>query len=147
MVAEHTLMLMLALAKRLPDIWHVASQAGDWGMPPRQCDENYFAYNWSGRTGLRSLVGATVGILGMAFKGDNDDKRDSLAYKLRKLLRLEARQVHCQDPYINEDGFISLDQIIRDCDILIIGCPHKEYKNLALPAGKEIVDIWNFLKK
>jgi phosphoglycerate dehydrogenase-like enzyme len=65
MVAEHTLMLMLALAKRLCDAAEVAREAGDWGIEPRKCDENTFAYNWSGRRDIRSLFGATVGILGM----------------------------------------------------------------------------------
>jgi phosphoglycerate dehydrogenase-like enzyme len=65
MVAEHTLMLILALAKRLGDVSHVAMEAGDWGIKPRPCDANTFAYNWSGRRNLRSLSGSTVGILGM----------------------------------------------------------------------------------
>jgi lactate dehydrogenase-like 2-hydroxyacid dehydrogenase len=65
MVAEHTLMLMLALARRLCEVTEVTREAGDWGIEPRKCDENTFAYNWSGRRGIRALGGATVGILGM----------------------------------------------------------------------------------
>jgi lactate dehydrogenase-like 2-hydroxyacid dehydrogenase len=65
MVAEHTLMLMLALAKRLGEITEVAREAGDWGQEPRKSDENTFSYNWSGRKGIRPLYGATIGILGM----------------------------------------------------------------------------------
>ena len=34
----------------------------------------------------------TAGILGMAFKAESDDPRDSLSYKLRKLLTLESKR-------------------------------------------------------
>src|SRR5437588_1364487 len=34
----------------------------------------------------------TVGILGMAFKGNIDDKRESLSYKLKKILLFEAHE-------------------------------------------------------
>ena len=37
-----------------------------------------------------SLADLTVGMLGMAFKGDSDDTRESLSYKLRKILEYEA---------------------------------------------------------
>ena len=75
MVAEHTLMLMLALAKRLPDVSHVALEADGWGIKPQPCDANYFAYNWSGRRNLRSLFGSTVGILGMGEIGSELARR------------------------------------------------------------------------
>lgn len=78
-VAEHTLMLMLALARRLPELVEVTREAGDWGVEPRKCDENTFAYNWSGRRGLRALGGATVGILGMGEIGTE------LARRLRSM--------------------------------------------------------------
>lgn len=64
MVAEHMLMQMLALLKYLPEVSGVAQAAADWGRPSLRTDENTFAYNWSRRTGVRSLTGATVGILG-----------------------------------------------------------------------------------
>ena len=45
----------------------------------------------------------TVGILGMAFKGESDDVRSSLSYKLRRILRFKAGDVVCHDPYVTSD--------------------------------------------
>jgi len=63
-VAEHMMLQMLALLKRLPDAMAVANEAADWDRPARRTDENVFAYNWSRRTGLEGLMDKTVGILG-----------------------------------------------------------------------------------
>ncbi len=82
----------------------------------------------------------TVGVLGMAFKGGSDDPRESLAYKLRKILLLKAREVLCTDPYIADDRFVPLDEVLRRADLLVIACPHPEYRELA--ATQEVVDIW-----
>lgn len=64
MVAEHMLLQMLALAKRLRETVDLTLEANDFGQPPKRCDEDYFAYNWTGRENLLGLWGATVGILG-----------------------------------------------------------------------------------
>lgn len=87
-----------------------------------------------------------VSILGMAFKADNDDKRDSLSYKLMKLLKFEAGEVFCTDPYINDDGFVPLKQACQG-DIIILGTPHKEYKYLRFKPTQKVVDIWNYWGK
>ena len=84
----------------------------------------------------------TVGILGMAFKADVDDPRDSLSYKLRKILAFECRDVLCSDVYIKEPDFVSTEELIRRSDVIIVGTPHKEYKSLQIE-NKEVVDIWN----
>lgn len=92
-----------------------------------------------------TLHTSTVGILGMAFKGNSDDPRESLAYRLRKLLEIECREVLATDPYIEDSRFLPLEEVVDRSDILIIGAPHSVYKELDLK-GKHVVDVWNFYK-
>ena len=93
------------------------------------------------------LGDATVGILGMAFKAESDDPRDSLSYKLRKLLALEARQVLCTDPYVPDPTLVPLERVLAESDILFVATPHRAYRELPPIAGKRIVDVWNCLQK
>jgi hypothetical protein len=96
--------------------------------------------------GCADLAGVKCGILGMAFKPDNDDFRESLAFKLRRLLQWDGAVVYCSDIYIHRDGFVPAEQLLALSDVILIGCPHREYKALAFPTGKEIIDCWNFLQ-
>jgi UDP-N-acetyl-D-mannosaminuronic acid dehydrogenase len=89
----------------------------------------------------------TVGILGMAFKGESDDPRESLSYKLRKVLRYEAAACLCTDVYIHDPDFLPLDEVIRRADLLVIGTPHDGYRHLVFPEGKPVVDVWNLYGK
>jgi UDP-N-acetyl-D-mannosaminuronic acid dehydrogenase len=90
------------------------------------------------------IAGKKVAILGMAFKADSDDKRESLSYKLRKLLILEAEEVLCTDPFIQDPSFLPLEEAIRRADVIVFGAPHSAYQNLAIPQGKQVVDVWGF---
>ncbi len=63
LVAEHMVLQMLAASKHLRELIQITSDAGDWGTSQR-CTEDYYAYNWSGRTNVAGLRQATVGILG-----------------------------------------------------------------------------------
>jgi UDP-N-acetyl-D-mannosaminuronic acid dehydrogenase len=92
------------------------------------------------------LKDKTVGVLGMAFKANNDDPRESLSFKLRKLLRIEAKRVLCSDVYIQGDDFISPQALVRDSDIIVLATPHREYADLDMK-GKVVVDVWNFYGK
>ena len=39
------------------------------------------------------------------------------------------------------------DTLIKKSDIIIIGTPHKSYKNLKISKKKELVDIWGLIEK
>jgi UDP-N-acetyl-D-mannosaminuronic acid dehydrogenase len=91
------------------------------------------------------LATKRVAILGMGFKAESDDKRDSLSYKLKKLLEVEALEVLCTDPYVPDADLVPLDTAIRRADIVIVGAPHGVYRDVEIPAGKVVLDPWNFL--
>ncbi len=84
----------------------------------------------------------TAGILGMAFKAESDDPRDSLSFKLRKLLTLDCRRVLCSDPYVPDPSFVAQERVLAEADVIFIGTPHRRYRELPVPAGK-LIDIWN----
>jgi UDP-N-acetyl-D-mannosaminuronic acid dehydrogenase len=88
-----------------------------------------------------------VGVLGMTFKANCDDARESLSYKLRKVLAYEAAEVLCTDVYIDDPSFLPVDEVVRQSDLLFVGTPHKEYRRLAIPSEKPVIDIWNFYGK
>jgi UDP-N-acetyl-D-mannosaminuronic acid dehydrogenase len=90
------------------------------------------------------LAGRTVGILGMAFKGDSDDPRSSLSYKLKKLASFRGATVLCTDPYVPDQDLAPLERVLQESDVLIIAAPHRQYRALELD-GRQIVDIWGFL--
>ena len=94
----------------------------------------------------RDLSGATAGILGMAFKADSDDPRDSLSYKLRKLLQLEAREVLCTDPFVKDPSFAPLERVLAESDVLFVATPHSCYRGIAPAAHQLVVDVWECLR-
>ena len=88
------------------------------------------------------LANTKVGLLGMAFKGESDDNRSSLAYKLKRILKFKAAGVLTSDPYVkNDPALVSEEQVLKESDLLIISAPHMRYKDLV--TDKPIVDILN----
>lgn len=90
-----------------------------------------------------SMWGKTVGILGMAFKANNDDVRESLSFKVRKGCEFQGAQVLMHDPYVA--GSRTLEELEESADIYVLCTPHREYA--ALETTKPVVDVWGFVDK
>lgn len=102
----------------------------------------YIVERLSLKNDLRNM---TIGLLGMAFKSDNDDVRASLSYKMKKALAFKARKVLTTDPYVTTDRDLQpLAVVIDQSDLLILCAPHQQYKDLDTE-GKPVIDVWGFL--
>ena len=88
----------------------------------------------------------TIGLLGMAFKAESDDGRESLSYKLRKVLLLAAGRVLSSDPFVRDKTLSPEEVVLSEADIFVLGAPHNRYKSLDF-RSKPVVDVWNLLGK
>lgn len=87
------------------------------------------------------LKNSVVGVLGMAFKGDSDDPRSSLSYKLRRILKFRAKEVLASDPHISGDSsLVPQEDLLARADIVVIAAPHSDYRNIKM--RQPVVDIW-----
>lgn len=91
---------------------------------------------------LGSLKNRKVALLGMTFKANNDDIRESLSFKIKKELEFKLADVLPSDPYLKDT--YKLEDALSKCDAVILGVPHNEYLNLKI--DKPYVDCWNVWK-
>lgn len=95
----------------------------------------------------KPLSQSKIGILGLTFKANTDDTRDSLSVVLKDKLNQQCLQVLWNDPYLTHlPENVSIDTVLNECDAFIIATPHKEYENLKLP-NKPFVDTWGLYSK
>jgi UDP-N-acetyl-D-mannosaminuronic acid dehydrogenase len=112
------------------------------GQASMQINEGLPLYLVSKIAARYELDSMTVGILGMAFKGGSDDNRSSLSYKLKRVLKVRAKEVLTTDPFVTVDDSLSpLEQVLERADLVVIGAPHGIYADVAIT--QPVVDIWN----
>jgi UDP-N-acetyl-D-mannosaminuronic acid dehydrogenase len=99
--------------------------------------------------GLKRRLGGTlrdrkVAVLGLTFKRDSDDARDSLSYKLIRLLERELAHVSRHDPYVPDESE-PLDTALAGADAVVIATNHSAYDHVLprLPRSALLVDPWN----
>ncbi len=112
------------------------------GHASMQINEGLPLYLVSKMAARYDLATMRVGILGMAFKGESDDSRSSLSYKLKRVLKVRAADVLTTDPYVTTDPTLTpLEQVLDRTDLVVIGAPHRAYAEV--PIAQPVVDIWN----
>ena len=103
----------------------------------------------------KALNGARVLVLGVAYKADIDDLRESPALDIIHLLREKGAQVSYHDPYIPSiqhdelemDSIQDLDSAVKAADCVVIVTNHSayDYKKI-LEDARLIVDTRNALR-
>ncbi|MDH7475914.1 MAG: nucleotide sugar dehydrogenase [Microgenomates group bacterium] len=102
------------------------------------------------------LQNKKVTILGLAFKPEIDDIRESLSFKIRKALLREQAKVILHDPYVkfyrHQEIVTDLKKALKNIDVVVVATRHKQYikekeKILGWLARKTyVVDIWNIFR-
>src|ERR671924_27994 len=78
------------------------------------------------RRRLGDLRERKVAVLGLAFKRDTDDERDSLAHKLVRLLERELADVAVHDPIVATPSS-PFEQAVVDADVVIVATNHSVF--------------------
>jgi UDP-N-acetyl-D-mannosaminuronic acid dehydrogenase len=99
---------------------------------------------------LGGLSGRKIAVLGLAFKADTDDERDSLAHKLIRLLERELADVAIHDPIVATPTG-SFEDAVGAADAVVVAANHSAFcgperlREICTLAGPDalIVDPWN----
>jgi UDP-N-acetyl-D-mannosaminuronic acid dehydrogenase len=102
------------------------------------------------RRRLGSLAGRKVAVLGLAFKADTDDERDSLSHKLVRLLERELADVAVHDPHVRTPT-ASFAEAVLDADAVVVATNHSVFRGRGVLAAiadsahrdAVIADPWN----
>lgn len=78
-----------------------------------------------------SLRGSRIAVLGLAYKGDIDDMRESPAHDIIAELIARGAEAVPYDPYVNDDTYAaSLEEALLGARAAIVATPHRTFKNL-----------------
>ena len=129
-VAEHLVLQMLALSKKLRETEAIALEASLAWSESKRTDEDTFAYNWSGRDNVEGLWQKTVGIMGFGEIGAELARRlqgwdvTVLYHKRRRLpesveMELGIKYVDEETLFSQSDYLVMLLPYFPETDLLI----------------------------
>ncbi len=101
----------------------------------------------------KSLSGAKVGVLGLAYKANVDDIRESPAFEVIHILKEENAEVFVFDPHVSKGSNVrDIEELLKKSDYIILATAHNEFKDMDLSRLKNndiklIIDGRNCLDK
>jgi len=105
----------------------------------------------------KSISGAKILILGLAYKRDVDDVRESPSLKLIELLREKGAKIDYNDPYVPKapklrghklegDSVPLTEESLSECDCVLVATDHSDYDPaFIIEHSKLVVDARNFI--
>lgn len=101
---------------------------------------------------IRDTKQAIIVLLGVAYKGNVDDDRESPSYTIKELLELKGYTVRLYDPLMKKEPMIStkLSDVTMDADCLVLVTDHQVFmdidpKRITNMRSKNLFDARNML--
>jgi len=101
----------------------------------------------------KSVKGTNIGVLGLSYKSDVDDTRESPAYEIIELLKKLKANLYIYDPFVKDQSTVdSLDELLKKSEALVLVTAHKEFSEMNLIELKKndikvVIDGRNCLDK
>lgn len=99
-------------------------------------------------THLNRLEGKTIGVLGLAFKANTDDIRESQPIDIIRMLQADGARVQAYDPVAMPNASQVLQNVklcedaydtLSDCDAVILATEWNEFKNMDLARVRKLM--------
>lgn len=138
------------------DPWFLTENSSRWGIIQLARDINDAMPNHvlqAVRSLLKGVKDPLITIVGVAYKGNVDDTRETPALKFIKLAENEGYTVKCHDPHIREFDYpcLPLEEAASGSDCIVIITDHDEFRTINpayLPVRrKNVVDTRNLLDR
>ena len=71
-----------------------------------------------------------ISILGVAYKGNTDDARESPAFEIINGLKAAGYEIAIHDPHFDNPDYFDLDEATKDSSLVLILTDHNEFKDL-----------------
>ena len=89
------------------------------------------------KIGLKS---PKIALLGIAYKQDVEDDRESPYYEVQKLLEKKNYEIISHDPFFpDKSTYKSVEETLKNSDCIIIITAHSEYRKMKIPDNIKIV--------
>jgi nucleotide sugar dehydrogenase len=81
----------------------------------------------------KQIKGSNVGVLGLAYKANVDDVRESPAFEVINILTVKGANVYVYDPHVGKGSNVNdLDELLKNSDYVILVTDHAEFKQMDL---------------
>jgi len=100
---------------------------------------------------LKDIEHPTITLLGLAYKGNVDDVRESPAFKIRKIAESEGINVKLYDPLVKgvPDNSKTINDAVKNADCIVLVTDHELFKNIDPDSlqirNKNLIDTRNIL--
>jgi UDP-N-acetyl-D-mannosaminuronic acid dehydrogenase len=100
---------------------------------------------------LKNIENPTITLLGLAYKGNVDDTRESPTFKIKKLAESEGINVRLYDPLVKNfpDNSMTINDAVKNVDCIVLVTDHEFFKNINPKSlqlrNKNLIDTRNIL--